>query len=141
MQMDMNGPQDFSQPFNNTGTNQRNPMLMMLINPLYQSKMWIKLLGIMTIIYGALMALTIVGIIIAWLPIWIGVTLFQASTAIEEAYMTQNQGAFLKALNKIKTYFTITGVLVLIGLIFMGIAFLFGGIGLLSAFSSMNGGY
>ena len=139
MTIDLNENQNFGQ--NPQEHPQRNPMLMMLINPLYQAKMWIKLIGIMMIIYGAIMAITIFGLIIAWLPIWIGVTLFQASTAIEEAYMMQNQGAFLKALNKLKTYFTITGVLVLIGLIFMGIGFLFGGLGILSTFSSMSGGY
>jgi len=31
---------------------------------------WIKFLGIAAIILGGLYALTIVGIIIAWMPIW-----------------------------------------------------------------------
>ncbi|MFA8342769.1 MAG: DUF5362 family protein [Rhodothermaceae bacterium] len=140
MQFDMNDPQNFNENPMQDG-NQRNPMLMMLINPLYQGKLWIKLLGIMSIIYGVISALTIFGLIIAWLPIWIGVTLFQASTAIEEAYLTQNQGAFLKALNKLKTYFTITGVLVLIGLILGGLGLLFGGMGILMGLAGMNGGY
>lgn len=140
MQFDMNDPQNFNENPMQDG-NQRNPMLMMLINPLYRGKLWIKLLGIMSIIYGVISALTIFGLIIAWLPIWIGVTLFQASTAIEEAYLTQNQGAFLKALNKLKTYFTITGVLVLIGLILGGLGLLFGGMGILMGLAGMNGGY
>lgn len=140
MTIDMTEPQNMNA--NQTpGGNQRNPMLTMLINPLYQSKMWIKLLGIMSILYGALLVITIFGILFAWLPIWIGVTLFQASTAIEEAYLTQNQGAFLKALMKLKTYFTITGVLMLIGIIFAGIGLLFGGLGVLMGLSGMNGGY
>ena len=139
MTIDMTENQNFNQ--NPQGPPQRNPMLMMLINPLYQAKMWIKLIGILMIIYGAIMAITIFGIIVAWLPIWIGVTLFQAGSAIEEAYMTQNQGAFLKALNKLKTYFTIMGVLVLIGLIFAGISIFTVGLGFLSGFSNMGPGY
>lgn len=138
MQIDMNNPQNFNDNQMPEG-NQRNPMLMMLINPLYQGKMWIKLLGVMSIIYGVISVLTIFGIIIAWLPIWIGVTLFQAATAIEEAYLTQNQGTFLKALNKLKTYFTITGVLVLIGLILGGLGLVFGGLGFLMGLSEMSG--
>ncbi|NIW79677.1 MAG: hypothetical protein GWN16_09545, partial [Calditrichae bacterium] len=39
---------------------------------------WLKFLGIVSIISGAVVAITIVGIIIAWLPIWLGVLLFQA---------------------------------------------------------------
>lgn len=136
----MTDPQNFNED-PQQGRNERNPMLMMLVNPLYQGKMWIKLLGIMSIIYGVIIALTVFGLIIAWLPIWIGVTLFQSATAIEEAYHTQNQGAFLKALNKLKTYFTISGVLVLIGLILGGLGLLFGGMGLLMGMSGMNGGY
>ena len=37
---------------------------------------WLKFLGIILIIAGGLYALTLVGIIIAWLPIWLGILIF-----------------------------------------------------------------
>jgi hypothetical protein len=46
---------------------------------------WLTFLGVLTIIYGALMVLTIWGIIIAWLPIWIGVLLLQAGGRFKRA--------------------------------------------------------
>ena len=42
--------------------------------PIYQSRGWMKLIGVLLIIGGVLYTLTIIGIIIAWLPIWMGVT-------------------------------------------------------------------
>ena len=38
--------------------------------PIYQSRGWMKLIGVMSIIGGVLAAFTIVGILICWLPIW-----------------------------------------------------------------------
>lgn len=96
--------------------------------PLYQSRLWMKLIGVMMILYGILVALSIVGIIIAWLPIWMGILLFQAASAAEEAQLNENQADLLNAMNRLKTYFTIMGVLTLIGLLFSLIGF-FGGMG------------
>ena len=50
--------------------------------PLFAAKVWMKFLGVLMIIYGVLIAFTIVGIIICWLPIWIGVLLFQSASAV-----------------------------------------------------------
>ena len=61
--------------------------------------------------------MTLFGIIIAWLPIWMGVLLLQSSTSIERAQVTGNKALLVESLDKIKTYFTIMGVLTLIGLI------------------------
>ncbi len=94
---------------------------------LYGAKMWMKLLGVMMILYGVLTALTIIGIIFAWLPIWIGVLLFQSAGAIERAYNGDDAAALTEALGKLKTYFTIMGVLTLIGILLMVAAFLMGG--------------
>jgi hypothetical protein len=48
--------------------------------PLFQAKGWLKFLGILSIIGGVFQALTIVGIIYAWIPIWSGVLLHQAGS-------------------------------------------------------------
>jgi len=96
--------------------------------PLHSSKGWLKFIGVMLIIMGVLTALSIVGILIAWLPIWMGVLLFQSAGAIEQAYTSSDKASLLKSLNKLKTYFVIMGIVLLIYLIIMALA-LFMGIG------------
>jgi amino acid permease len=98
-----------------------------------------KFLGVLMIIYGILIAISIVGLIICWLPIWIGVILFRAATAAETAQVSGSKMELYEALSKLKTYFTIYGVLALIGVIFAVIFMIVGGISALIPF--MNGGY
>jgi hypothetical protein len=86
-------------------------------HPLYNSKGWIKLIGIMMVIYGVLVALSVFGIIIAWLPIWLGIILIQVAGRIADARASGNKMALIKAQQSLSTYFTIYGVLILIGLI------------------------
>ena len=76
-----------------------------------------KFLGVLFIISGALYAITIVGIIVAWLPIWIGILLFQSGTAAEEAYYNGSEYDLVKSLEKIKTFFTIWGVLAILSIV------------------------
>jgi hypothetical protein len=69
------------------------------------------------IIYGAFLVLTIVGVIIAWLPIWLGVLLNQTANRVEQAQISGEMMSMVKAQNSLSTYFTIYGVLALIGII------------------------
>ena len=96
--------------------------------PLYGAKFWLKLVGVMMIIYGVLAALSIVGIIVAWLPIWMGVLLFQTAKAVETAHAAEDESALIQSMSKLKTYFTITGILTLVGLVFGAITFFVGGL-------------
>jgi hypothetical protein len=98
--------------------------------PLYESKNWLKLLGVVSIGGGVLYALTIVGIILAWLPIWIGILLWQSAKAIEDAHETGDAARFVESQAKLRTFFTIYGVATLIGLI-LSIVVLIVGVGLL----------
>ena len=98
--------------------------------PLYQARGWMKLLGILNIIGGVLAALSIVGIIIAWLPIWMGVILYQAGSSSEQAYFNGDKYSLGKSLNQLKLYFTINGILALIGIgmwVIFFIVFMVGG--------------
>jgi len=97
-----------------------------LSEPLYRAKFWMQLVGVMMIIYGVALVITLIGILIAWLPIWMGVMLFQSAGQIEKAHMSNDEQAMLTSLAKLKTYFTITGVLTLIGLIVGLVGFLLG---------------
>lgn len=108
-------------------------------NPLFQAKGWMKLVGVMSIIYGVVTALSIVGIIICWLPIWMGVLLFKAGSKVELANNTGDKQKLLESLNKVKTYFVITGVLTLVGIIAMVIGLLVSGGAIMSILNSYSG--
>ncbi|MCW8829350.1 MAG: DUF5362 domain-containing protein [Gammaproteobacteria bacterium] len=105
-----------------------NSLIKTLSLPLYQSRGWMKLIGVLMILYGAMVALSIIGIIVAWLPIWMGILLFQTASAAETAQINDSADELLMALKRLKTYFTIMGVLTLIGLIFALLG-LFAGMG------------
>ncbi len=103
--------------------------------PIFQSKGWLKLLGVVMIIQGVLTAFTIVGIIICWLPIWLGVLLFQAANSIEGAQLTGSKTHLNLSLTKLKMYFIINGILMLIFIVFaLGMILISGG----AIFSLMN---
>ena len=75
---------------------------------------WMKFIGIMTIIGGCLQALSIVGLVIAWLPIWMGIILTKAGTKARE-YADKGDVASLEGMtSQLKTYFTISGILIII---------------------------
>ena len=99
-------------------TPQENQMVQQLSVPIYQARGWLKFLGVLSIISGVGSALSIVGIIFAWLPIWMGVLMFQAVSSIESAGLVGDRFAFLHSLGSLKTYFILQGVLTLIGIIF-----------------------
>ncbi len=99
--------------------------------PLYQGRAWIKFLGIMSIIQGVIAAFTIIGIIFAWLPIWVGVLLYQSATTMERAYAMGDRKTFAEAMGKLKTYFLIQGIVTLIGIVIAIFAFSIGMLGMI----------
>ena len=75
---------------------------------------WMKFVGILTIIGGCLQALSILGLVIAWLPIWMGVVLTKAGSKAGE-YADKGDFASLEGLTgQLKTYFTISGILIIV---------------------------
>ncbi len=96
---------------------------------------WLKFLGIVNIIMGVFVALSIIGILVAWLPIWLGVLLFQAGNQITEARISRNFFHLVEMMRKFKMYFMIQGILLLISLILGLIGIFSFGAALFSAFS------
>jgi hypothetical protein len=84
--------------------------------PIYQAKGWLKFLGILSIVGGVVQALSIVGILMAWLPIWMGVLMYQAGSNIEPAAQFGDKFGFYRSMNSLKTYFVLQGVLTLLGI-------------------------
>jgi hypothetical protein len=127
-----------SDSYSSLGQASANPAIQDLSQPLASGKGWMKFVGIIFIIHGALLAITLVGIIIAWLPIWIGVLVMQSAGAIERAQLSGDAFALKEALAKLRTYFVIQGVLYLVGIALGVIYFMFFG----AMFAAMlhNGG-
>jgi hypothetical protein len=103
---------------------------------------WAKFMGIMTIIGGCLQVLSIFGIVIAWLPIWMGVVLLKAGSKAGE-YADKGDLTSLEGLTgQLKTYFAISGVLVIVTLgltLVLAIAwFVLLGLGVLSSSSLLD---
>jgi hypothetical protein len=75
-----------------------------------------KLLGILSIVQGVFAIFTIWGILVCWLPIWIGLILYRAAGDAEMASKgaPQSLESFLQRINR---YFLIQGVLTLVGII------------------------
>lgn len=101
-----------------------NPVVANVMRPLHDAAGWMKLIGTLAIIYGILIALTIIGLIIAWLPIWLGVLLNRAANEAQAAARAGDETQAIAATRNLGTIFKVQGVIVLIGLILWGIGIL-----------------
>ncbi len=84
---------------------------------------WLKFLGVMFIIAGAMYAVTIVGIIIAWIPVWMGVLLLQAGSRAGNARFSQNSNDIVVMMDKLRLFFVIMGILTIISIAITIISF------------------
>lgn len=89
--------------------------------PLYKSRFWIKVTAVFIFSNGIPFALSIIGLIIAWMPFWAGVRLWQASDMIEKAYLLGHKRAFYTAQNYLKTAFNLFGIFALISIILIAV--------------------
>ncbi len=79
---------------------------------------WLKFVGVVTIVSGGLAALSVVGIVFAWIPIWLGVLLMQAAARAENAKISEDPRELLQMFEKLRLYFLINGVMIILGLAF-----------------------
>ena len=87
--------------------------------PIVQTKGWLKFLGVLLIAYGVLTALTIIGIIFAWLPIWQGVLLYQAGSLADQSSLSGESAPLIASLGRLRVYFMIMGIMTLISIGFV----------------------
>ncbi len=100
-----------------------------LASPLFKAQRWIKLFGWMMIGNGVLSIFTGWGILICWLPIWMGVLLLKAGKSIDLAGRNGDRSQFVLAQEKLKVFFTVNGILLLVSIVVTTIMMLlFGGI-------------
>lgn len=103
------------------------PSVSRLSLPLAAARGWMKFIGIILVIQGALSALTLVGIVVAWLPVWMGVLLLQSADAIARAEPGDDAQALQESLARLRTYFVIQRVLLIIGIVLTVPYFMFFG--------------
>jgi len=99
---------------------------------------WMKAMGILYIVGGILSAITIVGIIYAWLPIWMGVIVYQAGKFAQMASTNKDETKLMEVVSKIRLFFLIS---VIVGIVAYAIVIIVGIIYLFGLFSMMKGVY
>ncbi len=85
---------------------------------------WLKFLGIVQIVAGILQALTLFGILWAWLPIWMGVILNAAGNKAQVYVENGDPQALVELTGKLKLYFIINGIMMIISLVAVAISLL-----------------
>mgnify|MGYP005725646681 CR=1 FL=1 len=95
-----------------------DPVIFQLTQTAIVMSSWLKFLGVIAIVSGAVLALTFVGIIFAWLPIWLGVLLFQAGDKARSAQYTGNLNAVAEMMDKLRAYFVIYAVAIIVSVAF-----------------------
>lgn len=80
------------------------------VAPLYRGRYWIRLVGILLIVNGTLITITGIGVLVAWLPIWLGVLLLKVAQAARISWQLGDQHMMELALNRLGMTFAIMGV-------------------------------
>ena len=99
-----------------------------ITRPLYEAKTWIKFLGGALVGIGVFYALTIVGLIIAWLFLWLGALLWQAGSQIDRAFSQDDELLLAGAFQKLQRFFVVGGGAMLIYLIVVAVMLVVGGV-------------
>jgi len=112
----------------------RSAIVRDLVTPLASGKGWLTFLGIITIVVSALGIIGSfgIGLVVYWLPIWMGVLLLQAAGALTRASMSGDEDSMRIALGKIRLYFVIQGVTIIVGIALAVLFFIFGGMAILA---------
>jgi len=116
------------------------PVIRELSTPLYEARGWIKFIGILSIVGGVLSVFTIWGIIVCWLPIWIGILLLKVGSSIEAAHQSGDRAALMTGMAKLKTCFIIYGILAIVGIVAAAITLVVAGGAMLMALRGGMGG-
>lgn len=86
--------------------------------PLASASRWIKFLAVLTIAGGVLSVIaSLWSLVFVWLPIWSSVLLYRAATRVTSASSSGNEAELVEALDRLRLYFLISGVVTLIALV------------------------
>jgi hypothetical protein len=86
--------------------------------PLAAAARWIKFLAVLMIAGGVLSVIaSLWSLVFVWLPIWSSVLLYMAATRVTSASSTGKEAELVEALDRLRLYFLISGVVTLIALV------------------------
>lgn len=91
--------------------------LTQVFQPIQESKGWINLIGIMTIIGGALYCLTIIGAVFGIPVLIMGLALRKSTAKVDEGMASNDANAFYEANKEMSKFFMIAGIMTAIGLL------------------------
>jgi hypothetical protein len=86
------------------------------IAPLCDVSGWLKFLGIMNIIVGVIYCITIIGAVVGWLPLWIGILLNNAGNSLQSGYQRRSEPEINVGMSKLALTIKIIGILTVIAL-------------------------
>lgn len=81
------------------------------------ARTWMRFAGVMMMIFGGLYCLTIIGIVVGWLPILLGWLTHKAGTELGRYAESSDPHALESALGSLKTYYLIVGILLILYLV------------------------
>jgi len=86
--------------------------------PLAAAASWMKFLAVLTIAGAVLSVIaSLWSLLFVWLPIWSSVLLYRAATRVASASSSGNEAELVEALDRLRLYFLISGVVTLIALV------------------------
>ncbi len=94
-----------------------------LASPIYRARGWIRFLAVLGFIAGGLYAITIVGLLFAWIPVLIGVFLWQAASAVEAGYNERSAEKVHAGQDKLRLAIMTYAITLIVGFV-LGIIFL-----------------
>jgi len=115
--MDQNNPYQMPEPGTDDYSPQQPNAGTQFLTPLYAVKGWIKFIGVMMIIYGALQCIAIFTAVIGWIPIWIGIKLNRTANLITQAFESGNESVAMAATEELGSVLKILGIFFLVCLI------------------------
>lgn len=95
-----------------------------LFVPISSRTGWIRFLGIFLIVYGVLIALSIIGIVVAWIPVWLGLLLIRIADASNSLKISNDSDYASQLLENLGKFFKISGILTLVTLVLSLVFFL-----------------
>ncbi len=93
--------------------------------PLFHNRGWLKFVGIMSILYGVLVCLSIIGIIFGWIPILVGVKLLNCSQSLTDGYPSMNTAEVKYGIGELSSAIKFLGIFAIIMLSLMLLYFTF----------------
>ena len=93
-----------------------------LTRPILRSRKWIAILGVIYLVNGFVAAITVFGLLIAWVPMWLGVILLCISFDLRRYEEESSDSSLLSALKNLESFFRINCILMATILLFGAIA-------------------